>query len=183
MQTYHKEQKNASEKYWQSGDFILPPFPEPEFPDSQLVEQDNPVDLKPASRAALRLPQDSSDYICLVCGQDNHLTVDAWHTLARNAAAHARWVEEERLRELRRTGRAPKLVPTRQAASTAPRPSIITATVRAEYEAQLAQLTRVKIADGMSQTQAKAEALDNLGCVEYFDWLNKTRNAQARRAA
>jgi hypothetical protein len=51
----------------------------------------------------------------------------------------------------------------------------ISPAVRAEYAAQLRQRTAAYVAQGKLAAEAQALALDDLGCLEFFDFMREQR--------
>jgi hypothetical protein len=57
-------------------------------------------------------------------------------------------------------------------------PPIISAEVRARYKRELAERARHYITSGILREEADRLALDDLGCVEFWDFMNDRRAAQ-----
>jgi hypothetical protein len=89
--------------------------------------------------------------------------VDAWGALVRNALV---------------VGEPPSAA-VRRFSSAALRPPAISAERREEYEYELMERAGFYMDGGLSQAEADRLALDDLGCVEYWD-MPKGRLGRAR---
>ncbi len=92
----------------------------------------------------------------------NH-KVDAWRALVR----HALMTEE-----VESGRRRPVLV--RRRTSAAPKITVISDESRAQYEYELTERAGNYMDAGMTEQEADRLAFDDLGCVEFWDYLQST---------
>ena len=86
---------------------------------------------------------------------------DGWKALAR----HALMTEELE------SGK-PRPVPVKRRISTALRITAISNESRVQYEYEFTERVGIKMDAGMAEAEAQNEAFEELGCVEFWDWLN-----------
>ncbi len=91
----------------------------------------------------------------------NH-TVNAWRALVRHAVMSEE-VESGR--------RKPKLVPHMRRPVQIP---VVSEASRAQYEYELTERAGSYMDAGLAQTEADARALEDFGCVEFWDYLQST---------
>ncbi len=89
------------------------------------------------------------------------LQVDAWKALTR----HAVMTEEVESRK-------PPPVPVKRRSPAAPRMPAISHESRAQYDYEFTERVGIKMDAGMAEAGAECEALEELGCVEFWDCVN-----------
>ena len=92
--------------------------------------------------------------------------VDGWKALAR----HALMTEELESRQ-------PRPVPVKRRISTALRIAAISNESRVQYEYEFTERVGIKMDAGMAEAEAQNETFEELGCVEFWDSMNKVQHS------